>query len=410
MSCIFEIPCRVYLFSIPLLVQIDTSMATHNSTPQVVDGKDPVPRRRYRNYGDDTYGTPHRSLQPSFAQRGETLSFNSLVAPVFLLGKVNFLPYPFLYDTSILDLSRPFGSLNLEDREPCDTDESADRHTRRERGSSGTDDTYNHTDYPSDRHSPPSANTRSHHRQGSDEGGSPPQRWADSRSFNPYGPPKSTLEINNAIKDLLLRHHAGADEGYVYGFHHPDDVALDRSPLPGGHDGRPQLIKIGRSRNHQARMRQISKRCGYVPHTVFAHHMPHHATVERIVHTQLHNSRLRDAGCAGCGTRHEEWFQTGVARAEHLVALWKTFAESHSYDDQGEMLPVWRERLEQLDLGDADCWEDFVHGATLARTVARSPQELEAETAPVGLVVDHVSPSSDRNLGNDDQEESWEVV
>ncbi|KAG6359268.1 hypothetical protein INS49_012789 [Diaporthe citri] len=213
---------------------------------------------------------------------------------------------------------------------------------------------------------------------------------ADSRSFNPYGSPKSTLETNNAIKDLLLRHHIDADEGYVYGFQHPEDVAVDPLSPGGGHNGRPHLIKIGRSKNHQARMRQISKRCKYVPHTVFAHPTPQHAMVERVVHTQLHNSRLRDVGCAGCGTRHEEWFEVDVGRAEHLVALWKAFAECHPYDEQGGMLATWRERLEQLDLGDADCWEHFVHGTASDRSMTGSPQELEAETAPVGMVAGQI--------------------
>ncbi|KAI7784923.1 hypothetical protein LA080_008954 [Diaporthe eres] len=244
---------------------------------------------------------------------------------------------------------------------------------------------------------PLSANTRSRHqRQGSDGGGSPPRQGrTEGRTFNPYGPSKSTLEINNAIKDLLLRHHADADEGYVYGFQHPEDVAVD--PLSTGRcdNGRPHLVKIGRSKNHQARMRQISKRCEYVPHTVFAHLTPQHAMVERVVHTQLHNSRLRDVGCVGCGTRHEEWFEVDVGRAEHLVALWKAFAECHPYDKQGEMLPARRKRLEQLDLGDADCWEHFVHEAPLDRSVAGSPQELEAETAPTGLVEGLIGPSSD---------------
>ncbi|KAL2273583.1 hypothetical protein FJTKL_04426 [Diaporthe vaccinii] len=217
----------------------------------------------------------------------------------------------------------------------------------------------------------------------------------EGRTFNPYGPSKSTLEINNAIKDLLLRHHADADEGYVYGFQHPEDVAVDPLSTGGCDNGRPHFIKIGRSKNHQARMRQISKRCKYVPHTVFAHPTPQHAMVERVVHTQLHNSRLRDVGCVGCGTRHEEWFEVDVGRAEHLVALWKAFAECHPYDKQGEMLPARRKRLEQLDLGDADCWEHFVHEAPLDRSVAGSPQELEAETAPTGLVEGLIGPSSD---------------
>lgn len=405
MSCIFEIPCEVWLVSTPLLIQIDTHVPTHSSTPQAVDGNDP------RSRDDYPHGTRYRSLWPSLHQLGDTLTFSSLVSPAFLIGKVEFLPYSFLYDTSILDLSRSLASLDLEGREPFDNDESAKRSTSRERHAHHRDGVNNHADRPSDRHLPPSSNTRSHHRQGSDGGGSPPRgRQAERRSFNPYGPPKSTLEINNAIKDLLLRRHADADEGYVYGFQHPDDVALDPSSSPEGVNGGPNLIKIGRSKNHQARMRQISKKCGYVPHTVFAHHMPQHAMVERLVHTQLHNSRLRDVGCTGCGARHEEWFQVEAGRAEHLVALWKAFVECRPYDEQGEMLPVWRERLEKVDLGDAGCWESFVHGIPLARPMVSLPQELQAETTSTKLVEGLSGPSSDGNPGRDDQDETWEVI
>lgn len=153
-------------------------------------------------------------------------------------------------------------------------------------------------------------------------------------------------------------------------------------------------------------MRQISKSCGYVPHTIFAHRTPQHIMVERVVHAQLHNERMRDDGCVGCGTRHEEWFEVGAERAEHLVALWRAFAESDPYDEQGEMRPPWRVRLAQLDIGDADCWEGFVRGHNPLGPVAGSPQELEAETASVGLVAGHIGPSSEGNTERDDQEEA----
>jgi hypothetical protein len=217
------------------------------------------------------------------------------------------------------------------------------------------------------------------------------------------------LEINNAIKDILLRRQADADEGFVYGFQHPEDIALDPS-LPGAHEWSPHLIKIGRSKNHRVRMRQISKKCGYTPHTVFAHFMPRHGMVERVVHTQMHNSRLRDVGCTGCGTRHEEWFRVDVRHAEHIVELWKAFVGCRPYGEQGAMLPAWRERLEQSDLSDADCWERFVYGASLARSAAGSPQELEAETAYGGLVAGPTVPSSDEDSGRDGRQEEWELV
>lgn len=403
MSCIFEIPCEVWLVSFPLLVQIESPMAAHYSSTQGVDGNDSFRVQRFGGRGNHSYITRDHILQSYLTQttRGDSPIFNRLAAPVFLVGKVNALPHPFLYDATIVDLSRSLELLNLEDRGPFDSDESANRHTSRERDYHRSNDVNNHTDRPSSDGLPLSANTRSRHRrQGSDGGGSPPRQGrTDGRSFDPYGPPKSTLEINNTIKDLLLRRHADADQGYVYGFQHPDDVAVEPLSTGGSNNGRPHLIKVGRSKNHQARMRQISKRCKYVPHTVFAHLTPKHAMVERVVHTQLHNLRLRDVGCVGCGTRHEEWVEVDVGRAEHLVALWKAFAECRPYDEQGEMLPAWRERLERLDLGDADCWEYLVHGAPLDRSVAGSPQELEAETTPAGSVEGLIGPSSDGNSG-----------
>ncbi|POS78039.1 hypothetical protein DHEL01_v203572 [Diaporthe helianthi] len=231
------------------------------------------------------------------------------------------------------------------------------------------------------------------------------------RSFNSWGPPKSTGEINNAIKSLLLRSHPGhpdADEGYVYGFQHPEDVALD--PLQLGSHKSAHLIKIGRSKNHQMRMKQIGKQCKYAPHTVFAHFMPRHGMVERLAHTQLHNFRLRDVGCTGCGARHEEWFQSDVRLAEDVVELWKAFVERSPYDEQGAVLPVWRERLEQLDLDDADCWRRFVHDAPSAGPIAGSPQEPEAENACVGLAAGCIDPSSDEATGGGEHEEGWKVI
>lgn len=385
MSCIFGIPSGVWSVLIPLLVQIDISMAIHCSATQGFDESDPFSMQQFRSRENHCRRARNRNLHSTLTgiTRCDTLLFNGLAAPAFLVRKVDFLPSPFAYGTTILDLSGFLRSLNLEGPKPCDNDESAEQYTSKEHNAHHTDDVNDNTDGPSDSYLPPSANSESCHRHGSDGGGSPPrERRSEGRSFNPFAPSKSALEINNIIKQLLLRHHAGADEGYVYGFHHPDDVAVDALSAGEGHNGRPRLIKIGRSKDHQVRMRQIRNGCGYIPHTVFAHHMPQHAMVERVVHTQLHNSRLREVRCAGCGTKHAEWFQVEVSRAEHLVTLWKAFAGHQPYDEQGEMLPAWRERLEQLDLGDADCWEDFVHGAPPARLMTGSPQELEAETSP----------------------------
>ncbi|ROV92370.1 hypothetical protein VMCG_09113 [Cytospora schulzeri] len=197
-------------------------------------------------------------------------------------------------------------------------------------------------------------------------------------------------EINEGIKRLLLK-YSPATEGYVYGFMHPDDMLFRTSSeicTQGTH-----LIKIGRSVNYERRMREFRRNCKYVPRVVFAYFMPHHFRIEMVIHLQLHNVRLRDVGCIGCGARHEEWFGVDVGYAERLVSLWQGFANCHPYDEQGEMLPMWRERLEELDMDDIDCWERFIRGTPSGHPVAGYLQRLEEH--PNGPSEDDTGPSSD---------------
>lgn len=411
MNCRFELPYSVRLVPTPLISTI-TSMDTHwyLIPTHEAEAISPAPLQQYRFHENHCRRPRNPFLQPLFTRTtlGATSAFGTALAPACSTGRADSRPWSSPSDLTILRLSRSFGSLDLGGRQPRDSDESAERDTSRERSSYHVDDVNDGTSSRSNRDLPPSANTRSRHRQGSDGGGSPPRgRQPEGRSFNSWGRPKSTGEINNAIKDLLLRCHPNADEGFVYGFQHPDDAALDPL-LPENHNW-THLIKIGRSKNHQTRMKQIRKQCKYNPHTVFAHFMPRHGMVERVVHTQLHNSRLRDAGCFGCGARHEEWFRVDVRLAEDVVELWKAFVECSPYDEQGVMLPEWRERLEQLDLQDADCWTRFVHDAPSTRPVAGSPQELEAGNAYVGLATGRIDPSSEGDSGGE-QEEGWEVI
>ncbi|KAI3397928.1 hypothetical protein diail_10097 [Diaporthe ilicicola] len=325
-------------------------------------------------------------------------TFDTLAAPIFVVQIVDFVPVSFPCDTNILALTSSLKSLNLEGRKASHNEHSTRRYRSRECNVHHEDDVTGHAASIHDNGLPPTANTRHRCQQGSDGGSPPRERRAQTRSFDPYGPPKSTLEINNSIKDLLLR-NTEADEGYVYGFQHPDDMVLN--PSAGDDAGTARLIKIGRSKNHTARMRQIRKKCGYVPQTVFAHLMPHHVRIERVVHLQLHNSRLRDVGCTGCGARHEEWFRVDVEFAERLVVLWKAFADRRPYEEQGAMLPMWRERLDRLRLGDADCWDGFVHGPSSTRSLPGSPRELEALITPNRMVEDFDNPSSDGVAGED---------
>ena len=216
-------------------------------------------------------------------------------------------------------------------------------------------------------------NTHSHHDSGSDGETPPPDKQPITRSFDQYGPLKTVSEINEGIKQLLLG-SCPATAGYIYGFMHPNDLASQPSA---GISRGPKLIKIGRSIDYERRMREIGRKCEYVPNVVFAYHMPHHVRVELVVHLQLHNTRLRDVGCSGCGVRHEEWFQVDIEHAERLVGLWQSFANCRPYDEQGEMLLMWRERLEGLDLDDIDCWERFIQGASSDSPLAEYPLEID---------------------------------
>jgi hypothetical protein len=175
-------------------------------------------------------------------------------------------------------------------------------------------------------------------------------------------------EINEGVRRLLLA-HLPATEGYVYGFTHPEDIIMSSTPAEASTCG-SRLIKVGRSVNYERRMREFRRKCKYLPRVVFAHLMPHHLRIELVVHLQLHNVRLRDVGCSGCGSRHEEWFGVDVAYAEHLVRLWQGFANCQPYDEGGEMLAMWRERLEEVDMNDEDCWERFIRGVPSGHPVA----------------------------------------
>ncbi|KUI59052.1 hypothetical protein VP1G_11148 [Cytospora mali] len=292
--------------------------------------------------------------------------------------------YPLCYKINQISSRYDITFQTLEGPETFHNDQS----TIRGRDQSYQDDLtqQTHTDT---NHLPPYTNIRSQRNGGSDGGSSPPERRAAVRSFDQYGSPMTIREINERTKRLLLG-DSPATEGYVYGFTHPDDMMFRTSAdiTQGTH-----LIKIGRSIDYERRMREFRRSCKYVPYVIFAYFMPHHFRIEMIVHIQLHNVRLRDVGCTGCGARHEEWFHVDIEHAERLVSLWKGFANCRPYDEQGEMLPLWRERLEGIDLEDEDCWERFIRGIPSGHPVADYLQELE--DYPDNTHGDDIGSSSD---------------
>lgn len=213
----------------------------------------------------------------------------------------------------------------------------------------------------------------------SDEEPPPSDRPILFRSFNPYDQPKSTRRINEAIKVELLKPHPAA-QGFIYGFAHPDNVLIR---LGTGPIIETELVKIGRSDNVVRRMQQWRKQCKYNPRLMFAHAMFHHQRIERVIHHQLHNSRLREyLGCSGCGVRHTEWFRAEAQRAESLVVMWQGFTEQQPYGEAGDMSAGWLERLEQVDLDNLDCWSWFTSGPPLTKAASshEPAQRFENDT------------------------------
>lgn len=227
--------------------------------------------------------------------------------------------------------------------------------------------------------------------RGQDPSGEPPPEGAANlgRTFNLYEKTKSIREVNECIKEELVKAHPTII-GYVYGFLHPSNV---RVRIGTGPMSDIQVIKIGRSVNVERRMRQWKKQCKYEPRVVLNVAMPHHYRIERIVHHQLHNCRLRESpGCSGCKHRHTEWFRVSTIYAEHLVSMWQNFAQRQPYDQFGDLLPGWLERLERVDLEDPGCWMWFILESPPAGLLSHLEQ-TEIDHSP-GL---SRCPSSDGN-------------
>lgn len=190
-----------------------------------------------------------------------------------------------------------------------------------------------------------------------------------TRNFISYEQVKSTREVNEAIKEELLKSHP-ATEGCIYGFLHPRNTIIRIGSDSVYHT---QIIKIGRSVNVKRRMKEWRKQCKYQPLIVLNIMMPHHQRIERVVHHQLHNSRLKEyPGCSGCGLQHNEWFRVSTIYAAFLVGMWRDFAYRQPYDEDGELLPDWLERLNQVDLEDPGCWMWFILETALTELIPPS--------------------------------------
>lgn len=190
-----------------------------------------------------------------------------------------------------------------------------------------------------------------------------PRKAHTSHTFEPFGKLKTTVQRNQCIKDKIRNPLSSREmpkpngaPGWVYMYTLPDNLSSN--------------IKIGYAANVQDRMRRIQHACGYKPEVVDKFSMPLYVKVERLVHAQLWNKRLREPGCPKCGKRHNEWFSVDCAEASRVVGMWAAWSRLEPYDEFGHLKTKWVMRLEEVDLEDPECWQEFVKELEQGQEVA----------------------------------------
>lgn len=175
-------------------------------------------------------------------------------------------------------------------------------------------------------------------------------------TLEPFGLPRTTIKTNRTIKRLLLRdltkkeHRPGSStRGYIYIYSFPTNYR-DLHPY----------LKIGYTSDIDRRKGDWRRKCGYTPEVLGEYPAEVYIKVEKLVHAQLWNARMREPECPGCKGKHIEWFDIEVWKASAAVSMWAQWMRFEPYDKEGKLREGWRLRLEELDLSDAHCWEKFV--------------------------------------------------
>ena len=221
------------------------------------------------------------------------------------------------------------------------------------------------------------------HCQPSPTGGQNTEAPIKTHGFQIYKRPISMLEVNQKIKSNLacdLLKSETPDPGYVYGYTFPpnyDARGIDSSKVVA------KYVKIGRSKNLDQRMKKIHNGCGYQPEVLFKLRMPCSQKIERIVHLQLWNERRNENGCPTCGARHMEWFEVNDLVARRIVEMWSAWALTLPYNTAGQLKQHWRDRLENADLADPDCWKRLTRDSSDGEAAVGSTLKIARHTRAV---------------------------
>ncbi|KPM37024.1 hypothetical protein AK830_g9553 [Neonectria ditissima] len=219
----------------------------------------------------------------------------------------------------------------------------------------------------------------------------PPKQIA--HKFEPYGDPLSIEKRNNHVKCLVLRQLLPTErssEGCIYVYTFPENY----------HDAAPYL-KIGNAKHLDSRMAAWKRQCAYKPEVLSDFRSELYVKVERLVHAQLRNERIREAGgCPRCQVKHHEWFKVGSSKACGVLGLWTAWTRQKPYDESGELKEEWRARAERLDMSDPGCWEKFVDWEHEDEDESDYDEDIEsgfseADSSELSSEYEYDSPSSD---------------
>ncbi|MCJ1336711.1 hypothetical protein MMC09_001989 [Bachmanniomyces sp. S44760] len=133
---------------------------------------------------------------------------------------------------------------------------------------------------------------------------------------------RSALGIN-----LSQRDPDEVTSGFVYVYSFPGNFGL---------------IKIGfTTRDPKVRLDEWKEKCKheaileYPKEPQDVRKIKHAGRVERLVHTELKNFRMKEVKCKACGQEHEEWFRTSHGHAKAVVQKFSEWIEQKPYVDQG---------------------------------------------------------------------------
>lgn len=194
--------------------------------------------------------------------------------------------------------------------------------------------------------------------------------------FERYSAEKSLLEINTKMKEYVRRalsqeeKNNRAVKGVLYTYAFPNHYR----------DAHPYL-KIGFTKEPERRMADWDRKCGYKPEEISHHTAENYARVERLVHIQLANLRMKEYnGCPGCTQKHQEWFNVRSTRASEVISLWCDWMRLTPYDEDGKLTQYWVDRLEAADLTNPRCWNFFVNGPDASSSGSESEFESESDS------------------------------